>query len=172
MHAPDNSSEHDFAFPNIHEMFDPVCKFIDNFCASGHIRGNATVLAKTRQWQQVKFSFKAATVDYDVMSPEQSWLFVNRHPDARQLAPVLTFKDCLTPDYCVLPSQQLVHGTACPRPMFLPRDKFCSGSDSDTGMLDVARLTLLTQRNWFTVFRYERPGQSPWIIKSDCLIVV
>ncbi len=34
----------------------------------------------------------------------------------------------------------------------------------------MSRLTLLTQRDWFTVFRYERPGQSPWIIKLDPIL--
>jgi hypothetical protein len=167
--APQTPPEHnlDLAPPSMHETFDPVCKFIDNFCASGHVRGTATVLAKTHHWQQLKFSSKAATVDYDRMSPEQSWLFANRNPDPRPLTSALTFKDCLTPDYCVLPSQQLVHGPACPRLIFLPRDKFCSGAGSDAGMFDVAQLTLLTQTDWFTVFRYERLGHSPWIIKSD-----
>lgn len=45
---------------------------------------------------------------------------------------------------------------------------FCYGMLAD-GMFDVQHLTLLTQRDWFTVFRYERPGQSPWIIKCVAL---
>jgi hypothetical protein len=156
------------AAPRVDSTFDPVCKFIDNFCASGHFRGSAKVLKKTARWREIRFQFAdfgPRTVEYE-SSPERNWLFVNRKPGR---VPDGSFKedDCLTPDYCVLPPQEFVFGDVQPRAIFLPRNKFCSGMDSSTsGMFDPAFLTLLTQRDWFTVFRYERPNHSPWIIKS------
>jgi hypothetical protein len=152
--------------------FDPVCKFIDTFCASGHFRGSAEVVSDEDTHRQLKFTFHHEhsthrTVTY-VKSRDQDWLFVNERPGPVSdfLSGSLTYDDCLTPDYFALPPQHLVSGTARPRAIFLPRNKFCHGMhDSAGGMLDPARLTLLTQRDWFTVFRYERHGQQPWIVK-------
>jgi serine/threonine protein kinase len=159
------------AGPTTDTTFDPVCKFIDTFCASGHFRGSAEVVRDDAGYRQLKFKFHlehstSRTVTYR-KSPDQDWLFVNENPGPVSdfFSGSLTYDDCLTPDYFVLP-QELVPGTARPRAIFLPRNKFCYGMDeSRGGMLNPARLTLLTQRDWFTVFRYERPGQQPWIIK-------
>jgi hypothetical protein len=102
----------------------------------------------------------------------QSWLFVIRQNDPipRNDFLAMTYANCLTPDYCVLPTPSHVHAAAAaaapPRAIFLTRNKFCCGADSSVpGMFDVERLALLTQRDWFTVFRYERPGQPSWIVK-------
>jgi hypothetical protein len=156
------------ATPAAAAAFDPVCKFIDNFCASGHFRGSSKVVSYTARWRKIHFKFSdfaPRDVEYE-NSPEKNWLFVNRNPVPVSGVP-LTFEDCLTPDYLVLPPQELVFRKAQPRAIFLPRNKFCSGIDSSTeDMFDPACLTLLTQRDWFTVFRYERPNHPPWIIKS------
>jgi len=85
-------------------------------------------------------------------SGSQSWLFVNgaasipKFRDAQFKG--LTYEDCLTPDYCVLPCACChVHSSIQPRAIFLPRNKFCRGADGTVaGMFDVSRLTLLTQR--------------------------
>jgi hypothetical protein len=160
------------ASPTSDATFDPVCKFIDTFCASGHFSGSAEVVSDDAEYRQIKFTFHLEhsthrTVTY-AKSPHQDWLFVNEKPGpvSDLFSGSLTYDDCLTPDYFALPPQQLVPGTARPRAIFLPRNKFCIGmDDSMGGMLNPAHLTLLTQRDWFTVFRYERPGQQPWIIK-------
>jgi hypothetical protein len=157
------------ATPAVTAAFDPVCKFIDNFCASGHFRGSSKVISKTARWRHILFQFAdflPRNVEY-VESPAKNWLFVNRNPEPVSGAP-LTFEDCLTPDYLVLPPPEFVFGHAQPRAIFLPRNKFCFGIDSSAdGMFDPKFLTLLTQRDfWFTVFRYERPDHPPWIIKS------
>jgi hypothetical protein len=160
-------------------VFGPVCKFIDNFCASGHYRGTARVLRRTDRWRQVQFQIagqlSARTADYHQSSkPGQSWLFVFRENDPipRNDFQAMTYANCLTPDYCVLPAPAQVHSAvaAQPRAIFLPRNKFCCGADSSVpGMFDVERLALLTQRDWFTVFRYEKPGQPSWIVKLAVL---
>lgn len=155
------------AAPGVDSTFDPVCKFIDNFCASGHFRGSSQVVSKTDSLRKINFKFAdfaPRDVEYE-NSPEKNWLFVNRKPSPVSGGP-LTFEDCLTPDYFVLPPKEFVFGNAQPRAIYLPRNKFCLGKDSSAdGMFDPAFLTLLTQRDWFTVFRYERPDHSPWIIK-------
>ena len=155
------------ATPAAAAAFDPVCKFIDSFCASGHFRGSSKVVSEIDQWRKINFKFAdfaPRDVEYE-NSPEKNWLFVNRKPSPVSGGP-LTFEDCLTPDYFVLPPKEFVFGNAQPRAIYLPRNKFCLGKDSSAdGMFDPAFLTLLTQRDWFTVFRYERPDHSPWIIK-------
>ena len=174
------------SFSTVDPTFDPVCNFIDNFCASGHHRGGRIkVSQKTDRWRRIVFSRQPQHVEYERVSEEQSWLFLKRNAVPHAQFP-LTYEDCMTPDYYVVmhlpltstqilcikrrvkqvPSQQHVHGTSQPRAIFLPRNRFCFGPTGDiAGMFDVSRMTLLTQRDWFTVFRYERPGQSPWIIK-------
>ena len=155
--------------------FDPVCQFIDNFCASGHYSGTAKVVGQGDKRREVQFKIagKPATKTVYEQSGSQSWLFVNgaasipKFRDAQFKG--LTYEDCLTPDYCVLPCACChVHSSIQPRAIFLPRNKFCRGADGTVaGMFDVSRLTLLTQRDWFTVFRYNRPGGAgSWIIKS------
>ena len=81
----------------------------------------------------------------------------------------LTYQNCITPDFYVQPPQAQVHGLTRPRAIFLPRNLFCFGIDSDhpqlPGMLDISNLTVIAQRDWFTVFRYHKPGNLPFIIK-------
>jgi serine/threonine protein kinase len=162
------------AAPDMVDSFDPVCKFIDNFCASGHYSGTAKVLGNRERWREVQFKIAGRTTKtvYE-QSGSQSWLLVNgtasipKFRDAQFQG--LTYDDCLTPDYCVLPCACChVHSSIQPRAIFLPRNKFCRGADGTVaGMFDVSRLTLLTQRDWFTVFRYNLPGGAgSWIIKS------
>jgi hypothetical protein len=164
------------ANPGFDSTFDHVCKFIDTFCASGHFRGSATVLRYDSISRDIKFTFQlqqnlaSRTVQY-AKSRDQDWLFVNQNPDQVCHFP-LTYEDCLTPDYFVLPPQEFVSGSAQPRAIFLPRDKFCCSMDRTRGgMFEPAFLTLLTQREWFTVFQYKHHGQSPWIIKLVMLII-
>jgi hypothetical protein len=149
--------------PAADTTFDAVCQFIDNFCASGHIRASAQVVNATDGYRKIAFSSRPSLpVEYRV-SPEKCWLFLNTNPDPTPHLPLLKFEDCQRPDYCVLPTRDHVPD---PRAIFLPRNKFCMRvQDEEGGMLDVARLTLLVQSDWFTVFRYERPGGVPWIIK-------
>jgi hypothetical protein len=102
----------------------------------------------------------------------EEWLLV-RDPIiiADVPAAALTYVDCLKPDFYVQPPQALVHGNAPPRAIFLPRNLFCYGvpvpgvAGDRPGMLDVCGLSLVIQRDWFTVFRYQRPGLPPFIIK-------
>ena len=90
------------------------------------------------------------------------WLHVRKEEEPRKIPnPPLTHLDCLAPDFYVKPAQGNVHGTAQPRPIFLPRNLFCYGIGRATslGMLDVSNLTLLFQSEWFTVFRYCSPSE-------------
>jgi hypothetical protein len=97
------------------------------------------------------------------------WLFVRARIDNIPCAE-LSFEDCLVPDFYVKPLQSQVHGNTAPRSIFLPRNFFCYGvgahSHQVPALFDISHLTLLIQREWFTVFRYVKPGHhSPWIIK-------
>jgi hypothetical protein len=90
------------SFSSVDQTFDPVCKFIDNFCASGHHRGGKIkVSQKTDRWRRIVFSRKTQPVEYERVSPEQSWLFLNRNAVPHAQIP-LTYEDCMTPDYYVV----------------------------------------------------------------------
>jgi hypothetical protein len=166
------------------DAFNDVCKFIDKFCASGHFRGSAKTLSHpqdTSIFVNFKFTHLEDEISccYEQLRPDPSWpqcLF--RWPDwlfvrkgiTNMPTSALTYQDCLTPDFYVRPPRAQVHGFAQPRAIFLPRNLFCFGVGCGhldlPGMLDISNLTLITQRDWFTVFRYHKHGDPPFIIKS------
>jgi hypothetical protein len=163
------------------EKFDSVCKFIDNFCASGHFRGSAETLSSFDQEISISLNFEdplqdeARLVAYQRLQPKSSWpecLFrcpewlLVRKDMGLVPATALTYRECLTPDFYVQPLQFHVHGNVRPREIFLPRNLFCFGigHGRSLGMLDVSNLTLLFQSEWFTVLRYQIHDKA-WIIK-------
>lgn len=167
------------------DTFKSVCKFIDNFCASGHFRGSAEMLSCSGPEIEVSFRFekpidpsKPLVHVYESLFPNPSWperlfrwpewLYIRKNVGEPPHAS-LTPWDCLAPDFYVKPPQANVRDNAQPRSIFLPRNLFCYGigrtpTGITPGMLDVSNLTLLFQTEWFTVFRYCSPGES-WIIK-------
>jgi hypothetical protein len=177
--SPVHASDHE---PD--DSFDCVCKFINNFCASGHLRGTAEVTSVPHNPEiYVSFTFErpiekeSKTAVYEHLRPKESWperLF--RFPEwllvRKDIGPIpsaaLTYQECLTPDFYVLPLQLHVRGNVSPRAIVLPRNLFCFGigvQPEFPGLLDVANLTLLFQSEWFTVFRYQFSATESWIIK-------
>jgi hypothetical protein len=166
--------------PAVDASFDCVCKFINKFCASGHHRGTAEVTSAPQNPEiSVSFTFeKPIKAVYENLRPKESWperlfrfpewLLVRKDIGPRAIPSALTYQECLTPDFYVLPLQSHVLGNVCPRAIFLPRNLFCFGivvQPQFPGLLDVANLTLLFQSEWFTVFRYQFSATESWIIK-------
>lgn len=147
-------------------VFDCVCAFIDNFCASGHYSGVARILSKTDRVRRVQFKSSLLSWSGEYSQSEcKHWLFVNQSPTPVSDYRAMTFQNCLAPDYCVVPPQVALHASAQPRAIFLPRNKFCCGAVGLASMFEIECLSFVTQRDWFTVFRYERHGLPPWIVK-------
>jgi hypothetical protein len=168
--------------PCVDASFNYVCKFVDNFCASGHFRGSAEVTIEL-QGVNISFTFENpqnqnTTSSYKRLQPAASWpqclfrcpewLLVRHGADASVPQSALTYTDCLTPDFYVQPLHSHVRGNVQPRGIFLPRNLFCYGIGQGhllPGMLDVSSLSLLHQSEWFTVFRYEMFSGKNIIIK-------